>query len=851
MLLNKSSKIEVIDDTATLQRGRTRSLLLGFVLAMVTAGPAMAGPTGGNVVGGQATISDGVNLTEINQATNRVSINWDTFDVAANETVRFVQPSSTSVALNTIFDQNASQIFGAIDANGRVLLINPNGMIFSPTAQVNVAGLIASSLNISTADFMAGNYSFESAGGSGGLILNQGSLQAAPGGFIALLGEAVANEGLIVADAGTVAMAAGSKVALDFDGSGLLYFAVESDVLNGALGADDAISNSGSLFADGGQVLLTAAAAQDVYTRAINNDGLIQARRIENIDGVIRLSGGSGTTVNTGTLDASGDASSDGGSIHVTGNYVGLAGDAILSADGGQNGGQILVGGAYQGNDTNVQNAERTYVGSDVSISANAGANGNGGEVIVWADDVTRFYGNISATGGSNSGDGGFSEVSGLNTLGFFGMVDLSAANGAYGTLLLDPTVLEILGGDGGGVLPLDASLPVIDFGEGAATDFVSAEAIEGQAADVFLRATDSIIVRDLNLNLGGDGDITMLNPVSITLETRNETASGDGAGTISFDDPTNSIVTIGGGGITITAGTIGTAGGAITSTGVLTTAGGGVNLTAAGDITVTANINSNGGAVNITADDSATIVAGATIAAGAGNVDVRVDNADDTADTLAVLGGVTSSGLVTLAGSLTDANDVLQGSDNGDTWVTDGNATGTLNGWDFDDFAALQGGTGDDNFSVGTANFGGTLNGGEGSDTFTIANGVALTFAGTAIDGGADAAGDDTDTLDVSDYVGALAVVLTGSTATTGFAGTEATVLAGAGGEFSGIDALDASLNFGNTLTGRDVDSTWTYSSYSDGIATLLLMGEGTLIGGAGTQTLEGDDGGVDTAGS
>src|SRR5210317_1555627 len=338
-VLKQQEKSETsANDSRSLKR-RCGNLVLGIMLAVVSAGPAVAGPTGGEIVAGEGMITTNGRLTQIDQATGRIAINWDTFNVATDETVRFVQPGSTSVALNTIFDQNPSQIFGTIEANGRVLLINPNGMIFSPTAQVNVAGLVASSLSISTADFMAGNYTFEDTG-SGGMVLNQGTLQAAPGGFIALLGNAVANEGLIVADAGTIAMGAGNKVALDFDGSGLIYFEVESEVLNNALGVEDAVRNSGSLFADGGQVLLTAAAAQDVYTRAINNEGLIQARRIDNQGGVIRLTGGEGDVWTSGDLDASG-----GGTVQVTGNRVAVHDDATIDVSGDNGGGSVQIGG--------------------------------------------------------------------------------------------------------------------------------------------------------------------------------------------------------------------------------------------------------------------------------------------------------------------------------------------------------------------------------------------------------------------------------------------------------------------------------------------------------------------------
>ncbi len=180
---------------------------------------------------------------------------------------------------------------------------------------------------------------------------------------------------------------------------------------------------------------------------------------------------------------------------------------------------------------------------------------------------------------------------------------------------LMAPTILETLGGDGGGVLPLDASLPRINFGDGAATDFVSAEALEAQVASIILQATDSIVFRDLNLN-GGDGSITLANKnVDITFESRNSIAFGDGPGTISFDDATNGIVTQGTGSITITAGTVGTAGADISSTGILTTAGGVVTLTADGTINVTGDIASNGGSV--TANASGDFIASGDIAAG------------------------------------------------------------------------------------------------------------------------------------------------------------------------------------------------------------------------------------------
>ena len=131
------------------------SLPAGLLLG---AGTAFAGPQGGQVVGGQGTISTpNTNTTVIDQQTHRLAIDWTSFNVQKQELVQFNQPSSTASALNRIFDQQPSQIFGSIRANGRVILVNPNGVFFSPTARVSVGSLVASGLTITTEDFMAGN----------------------------------------------------------------------------------------------------------------------------------------------------------------------------------------------------------------------------------------------------------------------------------------------------------------------------------------------------------------------------------------------------------------------------------------------------------------------------------------------------------------------------------------------------------------------------------------------------------------------------------------------------------------------------------------------------------------------
>ena len=259
---------------------RQASLPAGLLL---TAGTALAGPEGGQVVGGQGSISTpNANTTVINQQSARLAVDWTSFNVAQHELVQFNQPSKAASALNRIYDQNPSQIFGSIRANGNVLLVNPNGVFFGPTANVNVNSLIASGLDVKTEDFMAGKYNFEApVDEEGGLIVNQGILQAATGGSINLVGGAVKNEGLIYAQAGQVNLVAGKKVTMDFDGDGLIQFTVDKEILENAHDLDDAISNTGEINADGGSVLLTGKAAKDVFSNVINNQGVVKADELK------------------------------------------------------------------------------------------------------------------------------------------------------------------------------------------------------------------------------------------------------------------------------------------------------------------------------------------------------------------------------------------------------------------------------------------------------------------------------------------------------------------------------------------------------------------------------------------
>jgi filamentous hemagglutinin family protein len=547
--------------------------LLGFNMVSV----AVAGPTGGIVVGGEATISTpAAGRTVIDQASQHVQINWNTFNVGASESVRFNQPSSSSVALNRILDQSPSQIFGRIDANGHVILVNPNGMLFGPSAQLNVGSLVASSLDVIGFDPVTGRYSFGSSRADVGAIVNQGTITAAAGGSVTLLGGRVTNEGSILADFGTVNLAAGRTATLDLAGDGLLRLEVDGELFTNGAGAGAAVENNGVIQANGGQILLSAQALDGVFANLVNNTGVVRANRIDNSGGTIRLVGDGGTVRSSGVLDASaGDAVSSGGRVELLGEHVGLFDSALVDVSGATNGGSALIGGDYQGKNPEILNAARTYVGSDAVIRADAGLVGDGGRVIVWADEITRFNGTISARGGSQSGDGGFAEVSGKDHLVFRGRADLSATHGDVGVLLLDPTNITIdasnatdpdLGADG--TLAFAESPGNVTIGNARIVELLETTNVVLQAtndieqlagATIDVSGVDDASGRSLTLEAGGSitlNDAIVMNDGAVTLIADSAAAGGagggDGIGAITMAD--GSLIDAGSGDVSLTA---------------------------------------------------------------------------------------------------------------------------------------------------------------------------------------------------------------------------------------------------------------------------------------------------------
>ena len=310
-------------------RGKTGRLKLAGAALLLCAAQAQAAPAGGQVVGGAASISQSGSTTTIEQNSPKLSVNWQRFNVGSQETVNFVQPSAAAIAVNRIYDTAGSQILGKLNANGQVWLINPNGVLFGPGAQVNVGGLIASTLELNGVSGDGKTASFT--GSASGSVINQGRINAGTGGYVALLGKSVTNSGTISAPQGTVALGAGSTVTLNFNGNSLASLQVEQSLL------DTLAANGGLIQADGGQVLLSAGARDSVIASVVNNTGVIEARTVENQSGNIVLLAGmaAGTTLVGGKLDASAPNGGQGGFIETSAHAVHLQPGAAVTAGAG------------------------------------------------------------------------------------------------------------------------------------------------------------------------------------------------------------------------------------------------------------------------------------------------------------------------------------------------------------------------------------------------------------------------------------------------------------------------------------------------------------------------------------
>ena len=488
------------------------------VAACFISAPVLSLPVNPAVVNGSATFNQAGNVLTVTNS-NGAIINWNKFSIQAGETTHFAQTSASSTVLNRVLN-DPTAIYGTLSSNGRVWLVNPAGIMVGPGGKVDVAGFVASTLNISNADFLAGRNVFIN-DGSAGNVINQGEIRTPAGGSVYLIGSNVTNEGIIVTPKGETILAAGATVSLiDSATPG-----VKVDIT----GSEGNATNLGTITAEAGRIGIAGV--------IVRNSGQINASSVVSEGGRVFLKAsqdayvdGNGRIVTTGTK---------GGSVEVLGNRVAVMGNAEIDASGRNGGGKILVGGDYQGANSDIQNATITYFGPDASLKANATEVGDGGTVIVWSDDTTRAYGSISARGGAAGGNGGLVETSGKRYLDTPGIrVDVSAPNGKGGIWLLDPSEINIVAYGGTTTIP-----PAVggEFSYGGNVGTLVDEDINDA-----LVGGANVIVRTDGVG-AGNGNITVTNAVIDD--------NGAGSGSLTLAAYGGSIGTTGN--ITITGSTI------------------------------------------------------------------------------------------------------------------------------------------------------------------------------------------------------------------------------------------------------------------------------------------------------
>lgn len=450
-------------------------LALGLVVFSFSR-PVLADPSGGRIISGSGAISRTPGSSMINQVSDRLIIEWDSFDTSNDQSVRFIQPSASSSVLNRVLSNSATIFDGTLFANGNVVIVNQAGIHFGPNSRVDVGSLIASTADISNSNFLNKRLIFDRPGRPDASITNAGSITVRDSGLAALVAPGVENSGLIQAHLGTVILGAGEAHTVDFNGDGLMSFTITKPTKANpkrrdgtALGA--LVTNSGTVQADGGSIVMAARQASRVVDNAINMSGVARANSVGLRNGKIVLSGGKRGRVRvSGKIRAGGKKSGQrGGSVHVTGRDIIVAGGDI-DAGGHVSGGEVLIGGAYKGGpldgassigyldsdglvsiltgnnagaagDTYIPTSSTVFFGSDATINVSGLDNGDGGQVILWADQTAVFNGLIFSRGGNLGGDGGFIETSAAGRLGVgaTAQVDARAPNGTAGDWLLDP----------------------------------------------------------------------------------------------------------------------------------------------------------------------------------------------------------------------------------------------------------------------------------------------------------------------------------------------------------------------------------------------------------------------------
>ncbi len=686
-----------------------KAIFCGLILGLACGQTAYANPTGATYDPSQVSMATPTpNTLEITN-TNGAIINWQQFSIQQNEITRFIQSGANSAVLNRVTGGNPSSILGQLLSNGRVFLINPNGIVFGPNSVIDTAGLIASTLDMTDEDFINQNLKFQ--GDNAADISNKGYIKAGANGDVFLIAPNIENSGIIETNGGEIILAAGESVTIASLDSDHIVFDVQAPE-NEVVNLGEMITNGGAakMFAgtikhngsiNANSISVDANGNVQLFAKAdieITNDATITANGSSG--GEIKIKSDTGTVWSAGTIEAK--AEGKGGSVQLLGERVALLDDASIDVSGETGGGEVLIGGDYQGKNDEVKNAKQTYVGEDTTITADAITSGDGGKVIVWADETAQIHGDISAKGGSESGNGGFVETSAKENLQITKTPDVTAPNGQGGEWLIDPNNIDIVAG--GGNTNINAVDPFVSTADGAqlGVDLIEA-ALSGGVSVSVTTAAGGAELGNINLNTilelddtGGPATNTLTlsahNDININSAIVDTTPGGQTLNLTLIADSDSSI----GGVININA-DIDTNGGLIDAQ----SAGAGVISFNAASSTINSNLNAT--TLNIDGTDNVSFngttstntlsLTGSGTLNGTGNVIVTGDGTSATDFTWSgssTVSGVASSGVFLTTGSSVDTNTTtgvttsLDTSTNnlildGSSWTNNGTLTWSL----------------------------------------------------------------------------------------------------------------------------------------------------------------------------
>ncbi|WP_125871429.1 beta strand repeat-containing protein, partial [Xanthomonas citri] len=588
--------------------------LAAALMAMPVSGLAQVAanqlPTGGSIVGGTGTINAASGTTRVvDQTSSRMALTWSAFDIGSAATMTFNQPTTTSVVLNLVQGGNPTQIFGNLTANGQVFLLNSNGVLLGSTANINVGGLVVSTLGTSVSQFMNGNYVFDAGGNTVALVSNSGTINAAAGSAT-LIGGRVANSGTITATAGNITLAGADAATLTFESGG---FGVLIDKPLQLSLATEAVDNSGTLSAPGGAIQLQARAAQGIFDRLINNSGTIRASSLSTgPDGSVSL-----IASGAGSFDVAGGGSIDAGTGAITlstGRGVQQTGIYTAGSLGGFIGGSATFSGANK-----IGGLGNLDVGGNLSLTNTVALSQSGSLAVTGTSQFLQSGSALSLTNGGNT-FGGLLSASGN------GIAVNAAGNLSIGTLNLDSNSALSLSASGVLTLPTTA----INTGSANLT-LASGGGLTTRAA-----------LAGTNVDLTGRGGIALAHDVTAsgTLKlTATNAAITQTAGSVAATGTSTSTINAGTGAITLDGasndfqGAVALTGGntRISDSGALTL--GAVN---SNDLTATSNgalnlgsgrvggallATSNNGAITQSGTDGLTIVGTSDLTAGTGAI--------------------------------------------------------------------------------------------------------------------------------------------------------------------------------------------------------------------------------------